>query len=173
MGDAVSISSLYSITQLLLRCIAVVLTAASANYWIFIPATFLIVVLLVLRTYYLRTANQIKWLESNGQGKRNLKFSIVMCFFPSLARSPLYNHLSATLDGLVTIRVFKQNLRAIEDFHNYQNEHSKAWYLQLVTTRWFGMRVDAIGSLLITLVAIISVPLSMGKSSSNNVHDTI
>lgn len=55
-------------TQLLLRCIAVVLTAASANYWIFIPASILIVALLVLRTYYLRTATQIKWLESNGQG---------------------------------------------------------------------------------------------------------
>eukprot|EP00731_Ephydatia_muelleri_P021706 Em0014g297a len=132
---------------LLLRCIAVVLTAASANYWIFIPATLLIVVLLGLRSYYLRTANQIKWLESN-------------------ARSPLYNHLSATLDGLVTIRVFKQHLRAIEHFHSYQNEHSKAWYLQLVTTRWFGLRVDAISSLLITLVAIISVPLSMELDSS-------
>lgn len=127
---------------LLLRCIAVLLTAASANNWIFLPAAALIVALLILRTYYLRTAKQIKWLESS-------------------ARSPLYSHLSSTLDGLVTIRVFGQNSKALQHFHDCQNQHSKAWYLQLVSTRWFGMRVDAVGSFLITLVAIISVPLSM------------
>ena len=42
----------------------------------------------------------------------------------------------------------------------YQNEHSQGWYLYLISTRWFGIRIDFVSSIFLAAVAFSSVPLS-------------
>ena len=42
----------------------------------------------------------------------------------------------------------------------FQNEHSQGWYLYLVTTRWFGMRIDFVSGVFLATVAFSSVPLA-------------
>ena len=99
------------------------------------------------------------------------------------ARSPIYSHLSATLQGLPVIRSFSMQSVALDQFHKYQNQHSQAWYLYLITTRyylmhnpsyyrmhncdgylflyrWFGLRIDILNGMFITLVTFSSVPLA-------------
>ena len=41
------------------------------------------------------------------------------------ARSPLYSHISSTLQGLPTIRTFGNQSIALDHFHQYQNEHTQ------------------------------------------------
>ena len=41
------------------------------------------------------------------------------------ARSPLYSHISTTLQGLPTIRTFGNQRMALGHFHKYQNEHTQ------------------------------------------------
>ena len=41
----------------------------------------------------------------------------------------------------------------------FQNEHSQGWYLYLVSTRWFGMRIDLISGVFLATVAFSSIPL--------------
>ena len=99
-----------------------------------------------------------------------------LIIMPGIARSPVYSHLSTTLQGLPTIRAFRRQNTATEHFHNFQNEHTQvttdhvihshvisncfqAWYLHLVTTRWLGIRVDSISALFITAVSFISIGL--------------
>lgn len=87
--------------QLLTRFFAIILTAAAANYWILLPAALVMVIFLVLRWYYLKTARDVKRLEAIGkfqstQLKELLKFSCDFIFFVLLffsSQSPLLAHL--------------------------------------------------------------------------------
>ena len=42
----------------------------------------------------------------------------------------------------------------------FQNEHSQGWYLYLVSTRWFGMRIDFVSGIFLATVAFSSIPLA-------------
>ena len=55
---------------------------------------------------------------------------------PLVARSPIYSHLSTTIQGLPVIRSYSMQSVAMETFHAFQNQHSRAWYLYLVSSRW-------------------------------------
>ena len=81
------------------------------------------------------------------------------------ARSPLYSHISATIQGLLTIRVYKEETDFIKKLHFYLNEHSKSWHAKISTSRWFGLRLDMIGLLFIMAMLFISVPLADSKFS--------
>jgi len=126
---------------LLLRFFAIILTASVANYWVLIPAVFVMTAFLIFRWYYLKTSREIKRLEA-------------------IARSPLYSHISTTLQGLPTIRTFGKQTVALDHFHKYQNEHTQGWYLYVVATRWFGIRMDTLSALFLAAVAFISIPLA-------------
>ena len=80
--------------------------------------------------------------------------------FLCTARSPLYSHISATIQGLPTIRTFSQEPAALDAFHVHQDSHSQVWYLCLAATRWFGMRIDLLNVAFLAAVAFISIPLS-------------
>ena len=82
----------------------------------------------------------------------------------STARSPLYSHISATIQGLSTIRAFKEQTNFLNGFHFYQNEHTKGWYLKITITRWFGLRIDLAGSLFLTFVMFVSIALADSKN---------
>ena len=83
--------------------------------------------------------------------------------FISSARSPVYSHISATIQGLSSIRAFHEENKVLNKFHFYQNEHTKAWYMKIVTSRWFGMRIDLIGSSFLTIITLSSIPLADSK----------
>ena len=76
------------------------------------------------------------------------------------ARSPLYSHISATIQGLSTIRAYKEQTNFLNKLHFYQNEHSKGWYIKISSFRWFGMRMDWIGSVFLIAVIFVSIPLA-------------
>ena len=105
-------------------------------------------------------------------------------FLSCLARSPIYSHLSTTIQGLPVIRSYSMQSVAMETFHTFQNQHSRAWYLYLVSNRWvhyscnwkfitlilfrwFGMRIDLISNIFTAIVAFSSVlfRLTAGKNA--------
>ena len=82
---------------------------------------------------------------------------------PATARSPLYSHISTTLQGLPTIRTFGKKGVALDLFHHYQNEHSKGLYLYFITTNWLGQRVDTLGAGFLAVVAFIAIALASSE----------
>ncbi|XP_065882473.1 ATP-binding cassette sub-family C member 4-like isoform X2 [Dysidea avara] len=124
-----------------LRITGVVVTACVANYWLSILAIIIVVFLLLFRHYFLYTSRNIQRLEA-------------------LARSPVYSHISSTIQGLSTIRAYKEQSRFLNVHHFYQNEHTKAWFIKVSATRWFGIRLDMFGVAFLTLVVFSSVPLA-------------
>ncbi|KAM6934339.1 ATP-binding cassette sub-family C member 4-like [Xenentodon cancila] len=121
-------------TQVFLQVIGVIAVAAMIIPWILIPVVPLLAVFLYLRHYFLQTSRDIKRLEST-------------------TRSPVFSHLSSSLQGLSTIRAFRAQQRFQQMFDEYQDLHSEAWFLFLTTSRWFAVRLDGICSIFVTITA--------------------
>ncbi|KAF6715600.1 Multidrug resistance-associated protein 4 [Oryzias melastigma] len=118
--------------QLFLQNAGVVAVAASVIPLILVPVIPLLFFFLYLRRYYLHTSRDIKRLEST-------------------TRSPVFSHLSSSLQGLWTIRAFRAEERLRKVFDAHQDQHSEAWFLFLMISRWFALRLDSICSIFITL----------------------
>ena len=54
-------------------------------------------------------------------------WKVMKLYFVSLnsARSPVFSHLSITLQGLTTIRALKKEATMLNLFHKHHNEHSQ------------------------------------------------
>ena len=97
--------------QLLLRCLAIVVTAITINAWVMIPAFLLLSVFLAIRWYYLKTSRDIKRLEAVGGPREQWDFHFyilsslpwpLFCshllwaslFPPSSSQSSLFSHIN-------------------------------------------------------------------------------
>ncbi|XP_035769422.1 multidrug resistance-associated protein 4-like isoform X2 [Neolamprologus brichardi] len=129
--------------QLFLQNVGVIAVAASVIPLILIPVVPLLIIFLYLRSFYLRTSRDVKRLEST-------------------TRSPVFSHLSLSLQGLSTIRALKAEERLKKAFDAHQDLHSEAWFLFLMTSRWFALRLDSICSIFIALTAFSCVLLRHG-----------
>lgn len=91
--------------QTLLLVVSVIAVAAAVIPWILIPLVPLSIIFVVLRRYFLETSRDVKRLEST-------------------TRSPVFSHLSSSLQGLWTIRAYKAEERCQELFDAHQDLHS-------------------------------------------------
>uniref|UniRef100_A0A8P0T4P1 Multidrug resistance-associated protein 4 n=1 Tax=Canis lupus familiaris TaxID=9615 RepID=A0A8P0T4P1_CANLF len=127
--------------QTFLQVLGVVGVAVAVIPWIAIPLLPLAVIFFILRRYFLATSRDVKRLEST-------------------SRSPVFSHLSSSLQGLWTIRAYKAEERFQELFDAHQDLHSEAWFLFLTTSRWFAVRLDAICAMFVIVVAFGSLILA-------------
>ncbi|XP_019851290.1 PREDICTED: multidrug resistance-associated protein 4-like [Amphimedon queenslandica] len=123
------------------------LIAIIANYYLIVLLVILCTGFVGVRWYYIKTARDIKRLEA-------------------IARSPIYSHLSMTLQGLSTIRSYSMQSVMIERMHQYQNQHTQAWYLFIVTSRWFSMRLDCFIFIFIATILFSSISLAESFNSA-------
>uniref|UniRef100_A0A8C7TRQ2 Multidrug resistance-associated protein 4 n=1 Tax=Oncorhynchus mykiss TaxID=8022 RepID=A0A8C7TRQ2_ONCMY len=122
--DSMLPNTFVDFSQSILQNIGVVVVAASVMPWILIPVVPLLIIFLFLRRYFLQTSRDVKRLEST-------------------TRSPVFSHLSSSLQGLWTIRAFGAEERFQNTFDAHQDLHSESWFLFLVTSRWF-LNADAV-----------------------------
>ncbi|KAL5283205.1 ABCC4.2 family protein [Megaselia abdita] len=122
----------YEIPETLIDCIllavdltGVIVIVAIANYWLLIPAVFLLTSMITLRHFYINTGRSIKRIEA-------------------ILRSPVYSLTNQTFQGLSTIRAFKAEKVLEKEFHAKQNRNTAAWVLYLATCRAFAMWVEMI-----------------------------
>ncbi|CAN9497709.1 unnamed protein product [Ophioblennius macclurei] len=129
--------------QVFLQVVGVISIAGLIIPWILLPVVPLLAIFLILRCYFLQTSRDIKRLEST-------------------TRSPVFSHLSCSLQGLSTIRAFKVQQRFQQMFDEYQDLHSEAWFLFLTTSRWLAVRLDGICSVFVTIISFGCVYLRDG-----------
>ncbi|XP_023930136.1 multidrug resistance-associated protein 4 isoform X1 [Lingula anatina] len=128
----------FDFTQCFLMILGIIVVAGVVNPWVFIPTLPLCLFFVYLRRYYLATSRDIKRLEGT-------------------CRSPVFSHLSATLNGLSTIRAYHVEELFGKEFNSHQDLHTEAWFLFLVTTRWFAIRLDWICAFFVTTVTMVSI----------------
>ncbi|XP_076435453.1 ATP-binding cassette sub-family C member 4-like isoform X2 [Babylonia areolata] len=131
----------FDFIQCFLMIVGIVLVAGIVNPWVFIPTTPLILLFFYIRHYYLSTSRSVKRLEGT-------------------CRSPVFSYLSASLQGLHTIRAFSMERKCQEEFDAHQDLHSEAWFLFLATSRWLAVRLDWLCAIFVTAVTFLSVLMS-------------
>ena len=138
--------------QIFLVISGVLVMVVIVNHWMLIPLAVLAVLFYYLRLLYLRTAQNIKRLES-------------------IAKSPVFSHINATLQGLMTIRASGPNIRETlsKQFDHLQDVHTGAWHMAIVIPIAFGLLLDIIACLFIACICFSFILLDTGNTLGGNV----
>ncbi|KAG6454571.1 hypothetical protein O3G_MSEX008773 [Manduca sexta] len=117
-----------------LEVIAILVVVCLVNWWLILPTGVVAALLMLLRALFLATSRDLKRIEA-------------------IARSQSLNHLSATVNGLTTIRSTRHHQRTLaREFDKLQDLHSSSWTLVLNTNRAFGLWMDMICCMYLALV---------------------
>lgn len=79
-----------------------------------------------------------------------------------LGRSPVFTHLSVSLDGLSTIRAFGAEEILIREFDNQQDTHTACWYMFISTSSAFGFTLDIMCFVFVLVVTFSFLLLDTG-----------
>ncbi|CAG9768357.1 unnamed protein product [Ceutorhynchus assimilis] len=96
-----------------------------SNYYMVIAIVVLGAIFIKLRNWYIASAKDIKHLEG-------------------IAKSPVFSHISSTLNGLTTIRASQAEIALIGEFDDHQNIHTSAWFFTIMCVVSFGLWLDII-----------------------------
>ncbi|XP_022777795.1 multidrug resistance-associated protein 4-like, partial [Stylophora pistillata] len=133
--------------QMLLMILAQILITVATNVWLVFLVVPIFVVVVVLSNYYLKTARELKRLES-------------------ISRSPVFAHFSETLVGLDTIRTRGRQTDFVDTLYRYQDVHNQVYIMVMASGRWLGTRLDCLASLLVGAVALAAVFVSQDAASA-------
>ncbi|PFX21725.1 Multidrug resistance-associated protein 4 [Stylophora pistillata] len=136
-----------STVQLVLLLFSSVIVPSVTNPWLVFVTIPVTAMILYFARFYLKSSRELKRLES-------------MC------RSPVFSHISETLEGLDTIRTRGRQKDFIEKFYSHQDTHIQSFIMMMASGRWFGVRLDAIISLLVGLVILVAVLISQDAASA-------
>ncbi|KAG7207731.1 hypothetical protein KM043_009345 [Ampulex compressa] len=133
--------------QIGLSLLGIIVVVAVANPWLLIPTVLIGIIFYYLRVFYLATSRSVKRLEG-------------------ITRSPVFAHLSATLQGLPTIRAFGAGQILTKEFDQHQDLHSSAWFIFIASSRAFGFWLDIFCLVYIILVTMSFLVLDNGGPGS-------
>ncbi|XP_020607729.1 multidrug resistance-associated protein 4-like, partial [Orbicella faveolata] len=127
--------------QRVLLVLASIIVPTVTNPWLLFLVVPLIVLVLYISKYYLKTSRELKRLES-------------------ICRSPVFSHFSETLNGLDTIRTRGRQRDFVDQFYRYQDVHNQSYIMVMASGRWLGVRLDLLISMLIGAVSLAAVLVS-------------
>ncbi|XP_049951743.1 ATP-binding cassette sub-family C member 4-like isoform X1 [Schistocerca serialis cubense] len=138
--------ALLDAVQVFLVMTGILVMVVTVNYY------FLIVIIIVgplfykIRGIYLRTAQDIKRLEG-------------------ITRSPVFSYISASLNGLTTIRSSAAENMVMKEFDNLQDLHTSSWYMSIAGKTAFGFVLDVLSAIFVSLVILSFLTVNTGALS--------
>ncbi|KAF1747740.1 hypothetical protein GCK72_024206 [Caenorhabditis remanei] len=73
------------------------------------------------------------------------------------ARSPLNTIITSTIHGLATIRAYRKEMEMIDKFCALHDVYMAAYNMGILSARWFGICIDFLVSVFVSIVAIVVV----------------
>ncbi|CAG2163513.1 unnamed protein product [Oppiella nova] len=110
----------YDLNIIVTQLIGTIIVVALVNWYLIFPALVLIFFILQIRWLYIKTGRDLKRYEN-------------------MARSPMYNHMTTTLNGLATIRAFKAQHMFMQQYYRYQNDHTSTYFMCFSASRALGL----------------------------------
>lgn len=115
---------------------AIILITVLTHYFI-VAVAGVVVFYVVGSLVYQRGAREVKRLDA-------------------VLRSTLYSHFSETLSGLATVRAYQETQRFKDDHMRYVDIENRAYFFSICNQRFLGVRLDALGALLVFVVALLA-----------------
>ncbi|ODN02104.1 Multidrug resistance-associated protein 4 [Orchesella cincta] len=128
------------------KSLGVVVVVIWSNYFLTIPSSVIIILVLGIRHVFLKTSRDLKRVESQ-------------------AKSPVLTHLAASIQGMTTIRALKSQANAVNTFNKLQNNHTSPWFLFLAATRCFTVWIGTLSAVYLTVI-IVTFMLMTGDLAS-------
>ncbi|KAF4142650.1 ABC transporter [Phytophthora infestans] len=114
------------------------IVCALASYWIGLSYIPVIAALAVTGFYFKKTSREVKRLER-------------------ISRSPVYNLLGETLNGVQTIRAFKMQSRFEQMNADAVDENASFFFVYWAAGRWLAVRLDTLSVVVIFVVSLYLV----------------
>ena len=118
--------------------VGLIFILAFVSPYILIAVVPLIVLFFFIQTAYLRSSRQLKRLMS-------------------VNRSPLNSHIEETLNGATTIRAFRHENQFTDENEQLIEIYQQSQYAEVMSNGWLFLRLQAIGTILTFVAAIIIV----------------
>ncbi|KAG0148314.1 hypothetical protein CROQUDRAFT_669974 [Cronartium quercuum f. sp. fusiforme G11] len=115
-----------------------IILIAIVSQWFLIAVGGILVLYFMAAMYYRPSARDFKRLDN-------------------LLRSALYAHFNESLTGITTIRAYGMSAEFLKRNCQLVDYENRAYLLTVINQRWLGIRLDALGSVLVLIVAIIGV----------------
>ncbi|OXA62200.1 Multidrug resistance-associated protein 4 [Folsomia candida] len=138
--------SMFDSIDIQLRAVGCMVIILILNWYLIFPALVLLLAFSFIRTIFIKTSRNIKRVET-------------------CTRSPLFTHLSSSIQGLATIRCLKAQNILVNQFDEHQDIHSAAWYHFLAGTNWFSIWLELFSTVFITCVVFSFVFFSDNSST--------
>lgn len=108
----------------MLNVVGILFVSAFVSPYLLIPIVVLACLSVPLRRIYIRTARDIQRLDA-------------------ISRSPVYNHISSTVDGLTAVRAFGLEARFEKQYYVFVNDSTAVRFLVLATGRAYSFCLDS------------------------------
>ncbi|XP_012261830.2 ATP-binding cassette sub-family C member 4-like [Athalia rosae] len=120
------------------------------NWWMIFPVLIMGYFYRMFTNIYMPTARDLKRLEG-------------------VSKSPVFSHVSSTLNGLTTIRATGAEEMVRKEFDIHQDTNTSAYFLTIAGTFAFGFWIDLVSLIFVSFVAFSFVVLDQGDTFAGNV----
>ncbi|KAF2894913.1 hypothetical protein ILUMI_11262 [Ignelater luminosus] len=126
---------IYDVMQILLYFLSAVVLTSIVNPMLLLPASGFLVIFYLLRNVYLETSRTVKRIEG-------------------ITRSPIYSHMTASVQGLSTIRASLAQNTLAKEFDDHQDLHSSAWFLYIASNKAFAFYLEGLCAIIVLSVVL-------------------
>ncbi|GKZ24293.1 hypothetical protein AbraIFM66951_011183 [Aspergillus brasiliensis] len=116
--------------------LSIVLAASLVNVWLNLLSACSLLLAFYYGQLFIRKIRAVKELEST-------------------MRSPVLHHLCATMDGIMTVRAYRQEETYREEMYRKIDRHCRASWCLWLLTRWIAVRASTIGAAFTTAASIL------------------
>ncbi|KAJ0181177.1 hypothetical protein K1T71_003262 [Dendrolimus kikuchii] len=142
--DEILPRTLLDVFQIYTTLAAILVLNALALYWTLIPSAILLILFAFFVKIYLNTAQSVKRLEGT-------------------TKSPVFSMVTASLNGIATIRSSSAQNRLIEEFDSAQDLHTSAWNGYLGGGTCFGFYLDTMCLLYLSTIIFVFLYVDFGS----------
>ncbi|XP_049775390.1 ATP-binding cassette sub-family C member 4-like [Schistocerca cancellata] len=134
--------------DIFLYVFAIIIVVATVQYLVLIPLALLASLFIWLAVMFITTGRNVKRMEG-------------------IRRSPVFSHLSDTINGLTTVRSSRIQEVVKREFDAHQDRHTSAWFLYVYGGTALGLWLDMISVSYVAVVTFSFIIFNPGSKGSS------